>query len=298
MNDRHHLAAIVLALGCCACGGSGGAAALNAPVPAVTPGAPALLLTGRVVDVEAGNAGIGGATVIIGNAIVSGESPPALLPAGTVRAVTAVDGSFTVSGTPPGNVATDFSSGALAHTGSATLVEVFAGGYVTYHAQYVLASAPNMLTIAMTKPASDDLAWLDALNADRAAAGAPPVALDAPLLQAARAWAAHEVAVGIFGFSDPALPPGAADASLQNAYTSRHGFTVAGGENLTVGPSDGPAAEAAFRTEAVTGGPHWLHIVDQRLRWAGFGSALCVPGRPLCPVAIRTWVQYLSVAPS
>lgn len=294
MHGRLCLAAIGLALACVACGG-GGSAAGSAP-PLVVPSVAPLTVTGRVVDTDNGNTGIGGVTVIIGNAIVNGETPPPIVPAGTVRTVTAVDGSFRATGIPLGNVATDFATGAVSHTGSMTLLEAFADGYVAYHAQQTVGTAANVATIAMTKATADDLAWLAAVNADRAGAGASPVALDSLLLQAARAWATHEVAAGLFGFTDPALPANSTDASLQNEYTTRGGFTVAGAGNFTLSAAD---AEGAFRTEAPANGPHWRNIVDPSFRWIGLSSALCVSDVIHCRLPnSRTWVQFLSIAPS
>jgi Cysteine-rich secretory protein family len=264
MKKRFSAAVLVLALSACGGGGGGtvptggGGGATPSPTPTATSGV--TTASGHLVDYTTG-APIAGAVIIAGSTLVIGATPPPALPTGDAQTTTAADGSFTVA----------------VPLGSANIM-VFASGYIALHAPEVYVSGPNTLgSFRVSKPTSDDTAWLAAINQDRAAYNAPPVIMDERLTEAARLWVTYEAANGRYEDADPLAPP-AFNTSI-TLYGSLDPYNVPVSQNGGGGGagSTGVDAEAGFRAEGPTG-RHFSTIINASARWVGLGGANCAGG--------------------
>jgi hypothetical protein len=261
---RLGVSVLLVVLSACGGGGGGGTVptgggggATPTPTPSATPSA-TTTASGKLVDYTT-QAPISGAVIVAGTTLVVGATPPPALPPGDAQTTTAADGSFTVS-VPAG-------------TGN---VMAFASGYITLHAPETYSAGANALgTLKVSTPTTDDIAWLAAINQDRATYNAPPVIMDERLTEATRLWNAYEAANGRGGDSDPLAPP--PYTTSITLYGSLGAYNVPVSQNITGSGAGatGVDAEANFRAEGPTG-PHFATIVNIGARWVGLGKAECL----------------------
>ena len=286
-----------------ACGGGaggGGGVTPAAPSPASTPMPLQAVVTGRVFDCLWSNAPttgvilcgqgspIGGATVVIGPAVVAGATPPAVLPGTDVETTTAADGTFSFSNAPAGTAyAMVFPPTGNPHAP----FHVRLGNVYNGAAVYPIPVAGSAVTYAipLSVPTAVELTWLNAacgssgvcgMNADRATSAAPPLVLDELLLEALRNWTIVQANTPFGG--DPPNPyvskvastPGDLLGIRGGQYGGQGRIIETGGPVLNASPLDG---EANFETEALTqpAGPHWQAIVTPGYAWVGLSRAQC-----------------------
>jgi uncharacterized protein YkwD len=167
------------------------------------------------------------------------------------------------------------------------------------HRVVTLGSGANPLpALLMAAVTSDEAAWLERVNSDRAANGAAPVVLDESLLESARYWSNFMAHTGYFAHcvpasactpGDTATPPPSAEAFDANPGTRDAYFGAAAGlwgENIAAGFATWSGAEGAFMAEKslcpgatysgcsfgeTTG--HFLNIVDPTFAWVGLAEA-------------------------
>lgn len=280
----------ILVLALSACGGGGGGTVPTgggtpnptpSPMPSVSVPPSGTQATGRVADYASG-APIAGAVVVAGSTLVLGATPPPTIPAGDAQATTGADGSFSVP----------------VSAGSGNVM-VFANGYIALHAPETYSVGTNALnTLKISTPTADDVAWLAAINQDRATYGAAPVVMDERLTEAARLWNAYEAANGRYEDTDPGAP--APYTTSITLYGSLGAYNVAVSQNLTGGGvgSTGVNAEGNFRAEGPTG-PHFSTIIVGSARWVGLGAAQCSGGPGTsCPAPTMSFALDILTPPS
>jgi hypothetical protein len=159
-------------------------------------------------------------------------------------------------------------------------------GHATLHAPatYTASAVHAFGTLKLSMPTSDDVAWLAAINSDRANNGAAPVIFDELLLEATRLWNNYEAVNNRAYETDPLAPApyGTSITVYGSLIQAINGgalgaFNTAVAQNQTGGTS-GPSAEANFRAEGVTG-PHFSTIIAPTARWVGTGNAALPSGQ-------------------
>ena len=251
-------------------GGSGtpapGSSSSPAPGTTPTPVPTGYYATGYVHDFDSG-AAIAGAEVVIEPQVVAGSTPP---PNPTASATTAADGSFTVTSLLPGS----------------NYLEVFENGYATLHEKFNITSFDSPVgTVTITRLSSDQLAWLQQINAHRAQYSASPVVFDEILTEGARHWSGYMASNGWYQTSCPSSDPSCQSAV---AYEQSHGGTYTStGSNIysQPPPSTWQNAEAAFMAQAGNCPPPanfstcgaqpstqlFLNVVNPQFIWVGLG---------------------------
>ena len=222
------------------------------------------------------------ATVVVGPLPVFGATPPAVLPAGDVAAMTAANGAFAL--TPPvapAAIATSApfvipQNNVLGFTAPATgyYVSVFAAGSDGVSAgtvlplhRFVAASTSLALHVSSLAPAEANA--LAIVNSDRLAHAAGSLIIDDSAEEIARLHAADEsVAQYTCHYDTHNIGPA-------SRYLATGGLGLTGeGLGLTYGPDAATAFQAnetAFLAEAAATPPggHYTNLVDISHAWAG-----------------------------
>jgi hypothetical protein len=283
MKFQFILASGILAAALAACGGGGGSSPsptppigpISTPTPTAspssssTPGTGVTSATGTIVDYDSG-AAIANATVIVGPTVIVGATPPATLPSGDVTTTTNASGTFSTA----------------VQSGAGNIMVFTTDGHATLHAPatYTASAVHAFGTLKLSMPTSDDVAWLAAINSDRANNGAPPVVFDELLLEATRLWNNYEAVNNRYVDTDTAAPAPYTTSitvygSLVQAINggSLANFNVVVAQNET-GGANGVGAEANFRAEGTTG-PHFSTIINPAQKWVGTGNAAFPSGQ-------------------
>jgi uncharacterized protein YkwD len=158
------------------------------------------------------------------------------------------------------------------------LLSITAPGYASYNGAIQVPSGSTQRTISLFPISAPVQAWLQGVNADRAANGAGPVALDDMLTIAAFDHAADMAERGYFAHFDP-------HGFAPTTRALLLGGMLAGWENIAAGYASWQSAEEAFVAERSSlpsrrasdcasfwdSAGHYCNIVDSTHNWVGLG---------------------------
>jgi uncharacterized protein YkwD len=205
-------------------------------------------ISGQILDLESGLP-LAHVSVLIGTTLVAGPGVPAELPRDVVSTTTSADGTFAFATFPRAR---------------RVYVEVLpSDGHFPLHAQLALRDALRV-TYRLSRPTEQEAAWLRVLNAERAAAGAGPVAFDEHAQETARYRAREMATSGVFEHRD-----------AFDYYEGRGGVYPPGPSSAAenIGVAESPSSWIVIQRAFMLSVEHHRAIVDPRAVWAGVGLA-------------------------
>lgn len=297
------LAALVLASALAACGGGGGSGsgggggggiipggtptpgATSTPTiaptstptstpsatPTAAPTATPATIIGTVVDAGSGNP-IAGITVAVETAVAGNTAPMAgsSAPVGSLTAVTAADGTFTIVNTLAAPNQTNFYLdvyGAAAYSNNSIHGQFFPGGHFGVGGGAMSATGvSNIGTVKLTNPTAEEATTLARMNTFRASPGGftayannATLVFDENLLEQAQYWANDTHTAGVVGHTCASIgsPAGCIEPNIY--LQSLPGSAVGNASAQSVGGAfaNWAAVETAIENEGLSCTPHY-----------------------------------------